>query len=155
MSLLVIGTVAFDAIETPFGKTDKIVGGAATYISLAACYHTRNINLVSVVGGDFPQDTIDLLQNKGINTDGLEIREGEKSFFWSGKYHNDMNTRDTLATELNVLLDFNPQVPSEAKEPEFLMLGNLDPEIQHKLIQQLDNRPKLIAMDTMNFWMDT
>ncbi len=154
MSLLVVGTVAFDAIETPFGKTDKIVGGAATYISLAASFHTKDIGLVSVVGGDFPKEKIAFLNSKGIDTSGLEIKEDEKSFFWSGKYHNDMNTRDTLATELNVLLDFDPKVPNDQTAPDFLMLGNLDPDLQAKVLDQMTKRPKLIAMDTMNFWMD-
>lgn len=154
MSLLTVGTVAFDAIETPFGKTDKIIGGAATYIGLAASYFTKPINLVSVVGDDFPAEDIATMNNHGVNTDGLEIKLGEKSFFWSGKYHNDMNTRDTLATELNVLEHFDPKVPESYKDCEFLMLGNLTPMVQRKVIEQLPNRPKLIVMDTMNFWMD-
>ncbi len=154
MSLLVVGTVAFDAIETPFGKTDKIIGGAATYISLSASYHIRNIHMVSVVGEDYPMETIQMFKNKGINVEGLQIKQGQKSFFWAGKYHNDMNTRDTLATELNVLLDFNPIVPESAKNAEFVMLGNLDPEIQEKVLLQLNKRPKLVVMDTMNFWME-
>jgi sugar/nucleoside kinase (ribokinase family) len=154
MSLLTVGTVAFDAIETPFGKTDKIIGGAATYIGLAASYFTKPINLVSVVGDDFPAEDIATMNNHGVNTDGLEIKVGEKSFFWSGKYHNDMNTRDTLATELNVLEHFDPKVPESYKDCEFLMLGNLTPMVQRKVIEQLPNRPKLIVMDTMNFWMD-
>lgn len=155
MSLLVVGTVAFDAIETPFGKSDKIVGGAATYISLAASYFTKNINLVSVVGDDFPKDFIQLFKRHQINTGGLQIKEGEKSFFWAGKYHNDMNTRDTLATELNVLADFDPVVPEEFQDCEFLMLGNLMPRVQQRVMDQLKKRPKLIVLDTMNFWMDT
>lgn len=155
MSLLVVGTVAFDAIETPFGKSDKIVGGAATYISLAASYFTKNINLVSVVGDDFPKDFIQLFKRHQINTGGLQIKEGEKSFFWAGKYHNDMNTRDTLATELNVLADFDPVVPEEFQDCEFLMLGNLMPKVQQRVMEQLKKRPKLIVLDTMNFWMDT
>jgi sugar/nucleoside kinase (ribokinase family) len=154
MSLLTVGTVAFDAIETPFGKTDKIIGGAATYIGLAASYFTKPINLVSVVGDDFPAEDIATMNNHGVNTDGLEIKVGEKSFFWSGKYHNDMNTRDTLATELNVLEHFDPKVPESYKDCEFLMLGNLTPMVQRKVIEQLPKRPKLIVMDTMNFWMD-
>ncbi|MCB0395551.1 MAG: sugar kinase [Flavobacteriales bacterium] len=154
MSLLVIGTVAFDAIETPFGKTDRIIGGAATYIGLSASYFTKNINLVSVVGDDFPQSGMDMMSKRGINLDGLEIRKGEKSFFWSGRYHNDMNSRDTLVTELNVLETFNPQLPSGYQNPDFVMLGNLAPAIQRQVIEQLKNRPKLIVMDTMNFWMD-
>ena len=155
MSLLVVGTVAFDAIETPFGKTDKIIGGAATYAALAASYFTRNINMVSVVGDDFPESTIKELNEHGINTRGLQIKQGEKSFFWAGKYHNDMNTRDTLATELNVLMNFDPVIPSAYQDCTFLMLGNLMPSIQMQVIERLTNRPKLIVMDTMNFWMET
>lgn len=154
MSLLVVGTVAFDAIETPFGKTDKIIGGAATYISLAASYFTKNIQLLSVIGGDFPKEALEMLKNHGVALEGLQIKENEKSFFWSGRYHNDMNSRDTLATELNVLADFNPVVPETAKECDFLMLGNLMPSVQQKVIAQLNKRPKLIVLDTMNFWMD-
>ncbi|HVA97310.1 MAG TPA: PfkB family carbohydrate kinase [Bacteroidia bacterium] len=154
MSLLVVGTVAFDAIETPFGKTDKIIGGAATYISLAASYFTKNIHLISVVGDDFPQNAIDLLKNHQVNTNGLQIKKGEKTFFWSGKYHNDMNTRDTLVTELNVLADFTPVVLPEHQDADFLMLGNLTPQVQQSVINQLKKRPKLIVLDTMNFWMD-
>ncbi len=154
MSLLVVGTVAFDAIETPFGKTDKIIGGAATYISLAASYFTKNIQLVSVIGGDFPKEALEMLKNHGVALEGLQIKENEKSFFWSGRYHNDMNSRDTLATELNLLADFNPVVPESAKECDFLMLGNLMPSVQQKVIAQLNKRPKLIVLDTMNFWMD-
>lgn len=154
MSLLVVGTVAFDAIETPFGKTDKIIGGAATYISLASSYFTKDIGLISVVGDDFPSDYIKGLNNRGIKTDGLEIKKGEKTFFWSGKYHTDMNTRDTLVTELNVLETFEPVVPEDQKEPDFLMLGNLAPVVQETVIDQLSKRPKLILLDTMNFWMD-
>lgn len=154
MSLLVVGTVAFDAIETPFGKTDKIIGGAATYISLSASYFTKKINLVSVVGDDFPQDTIKMLQCKGVNSEGLQILKGQKTFFWSGKYHNDMNSRDTLVTELNVLADFNPVVPASFQGSEFLMLGNLTPVVQEKVLDQLKSRPKLVVLDTMNFWMD-
>ena len=154
MSLLVIGTVAFDAIETPFGKTDKIIGGAATYIGVSASYFKNKINLVSVVGEDFPKQTIADLQNKGINTEGLQIKKGEKTFFWSGKYHTDMNTRDTLATELNVLSTFDPVIPDAYQDCEFLMVGNLMPSIQKKVIERLHKRPKLIVMDTMNFWME-
>ncbi len=154
MSLLVVGTVAFDAIETPFGKTDKIIGGAATYISLAASYFTKNISLVSVVGSDFPNESLEMLKNHGVDLTGLQIKQGEKSFFWSGRYHNDMNSRDTLITELNVLADFDPIVPEAAKECDFLMLGNLMPVVQQKVIAQLKKRPKLIVLDTMNFWMD-
>jgi sugar/nucleoside kinase (ribokinase family) len=154
MSLLAVGTVAFDAIETPFGKTDKIVGGAATYICLSASYFTKNINLVSVVGEDFPTESIKMLQNHGVNTNGLQVKLGEKTFFWSGKYHNDMNSRDTLDTQLNVLESFDPIIPAEYQDCEFLMLGNLVPAVQRKVIMSLKNRPKLIVMDTMNFWMD-
>jgi sugar/nucleoside kinase (ribokinase family) len=154
MSLLVVGSVAFDAIETPFGKTDKILGGAATYISLAASYFTKNINLVSVVGGDFPLEHIKLLQKHHVNTQGLQVLEDQKTFFWAGKYHNDMNTRDTLVTELNVLEKFNPVVPAAYQDCEFLMLGNLVPAVQQQVLTQLKKRPKLIVLDTMNFWMD-
>jgi sugar/nucleoside kinase (ribokinase family) len=154
MSLLVIGTVAFDAIETPFGKTEKIVGGAATYASLAASYFFNKVKIVAVVGDDFPQSEIAELEQHHINTDGLQIKAGEKSFFWSGRYHNDMNSRDTLATELNVLADFDPIIPESYQDCEYLMLGNLTPQVQQTVIQRLKNRPKLIVMDTMNFWMD-
>ena len=154
MSLLVVGSVAFDAIETPFGKTDKIVGGAASYICLAASYFNKASYLVSVVGGDFPESFIKLLQDQGVNTDGLQVKQNEKSFFWSGKYHNDLNNRDTLVTELNVLGTFNPIVPESAQNAEFLMLGNLAPAVQISVIKQMKNRPKLIVLDTMNFWMD-
>ena len=154
MSLLVVGTVAFDAIETPFGKTDKIVGGAASYIALASSYFTKEINLVSVVGDDFPQDFMNTLKGQGVNLDGLQIKQGEKSFFWSGRYHNDMNSRDTLDTQLNVLADFDPIVPESYKNCDFLMLGNLMPQVQQKVLSQLTKRPKLIVLDTMNFWMD-
>ena len=154
MSLLVIGTVAFDAIETPFGKTDKIVGGAATYASLAASYFYDKSKIVAVVGDDFPESEIADLNNHGIDTEGLQIKKGQKSFFWSGKYHNDMNSRDTLVTELNVLADFDPIIPESYQDCEYLMLGNLTPQVQQTVIKRLKNRPKLIVMDTMNFWMD-
>ncbi len=154
MSLLVIGTVAFDAIETPFGKTDKIVGGAATYAGLAASYFYDKVNIVAVVGDDFPKSEINDFHQHRINTEGLQIKQGEKSFFWSGKYHNDMNSRDTLITELNVLADFDPIIPDMYQDCEFLMLGNLTPQVQQTVIKRLKNRPKLIVMDTMNFWMD-
>jgi sugar/nucleoside kinase (ribokinase family) len=154
MSLLVIGTVAFDAIETPFGKTDKIVGGAATYAGLAASYFYDKIKIVAVVGDDFPESEIKDFNDHGINTEGLQIKKGEKSFFWSGKYHNDMNSRDTLVTELNVLADFDPIIPESYQDCEYLMLGNLTPQVQQTVIKRLKNRPKLIVMDTMNFWMD-
>jgi sugar/nucleoside kinase (ribokinase family) len=154
MSLLVVGSVAFDAIETPFGKTDKIVGGAASYIALAASYFKPDIHLVSVVGDDFPEEFLNTLKTSGVNLAGLQIKKGEKSFFWSGKYHNDLNSRDTLTTELNVLEHFTPVVPDAAKNAEFLMLGNLVPAVQQSVIAQMTTRPKLIVLDTMNFWMD-
>jgi sugar/nucleoside kinase (ribokinase family) len=154
MSLVVIGTVAFDAIETPFGKTDKIVGGAATYASLAASYFYDKVKIVAVVGDDFPESEIKNLNKHNVDTEGLQIKKGEKSFFWSGKYHNDMNSRDTLVTELNVLADFDPIIPESYQDCEYLMLGNLTPQIQQTVIRRMHKRPKLIVMDTMNFWMD-
>jgi len=154
MSLIIVGTVAFDAIETPFGKTDKIVGGAATYIALAASYFNKNNKLISVIGDDFPQTVLDDIKSRGTSLEGLQIKKGEKSFFWAGKYHFDMNSRDTLDTQLNVLADFTPVVPDSYQDAEFLMLGNLDPKVQLSVIKQLKKRPKLIALDTMNFWME-
>ncbi len=155
MSLVIVGTVAFDAIETPFGKTDKILGGAATFISMAAAKLYDQVKVISVIGGDFPDEYITLLNDQGVQTEGIKkIPEG-KTFFWSGKYHIDMNTRDTLITELNVLADFDPQVPASYNDCTYLMLGNLTPSIQKKVINQLPVRPKLIVMDTMNFWMNT
>lgn len=154
MSLLTVGTVAFDKLESPFGKTDKILGGAATYIGMASSLLGVDTAIVSVVGGDFPQEYIDLLTSKGINLDGLEIVKEGKTFFWEGKYHNDLNTRDTLVTELNVLETFNPVVPQNYKSPEVLMLGNLHPLVQKGVLTQLDKRPSLVILDTMNFWMD-
>ena len=154
MSVLVVGTVAFDAIETPFGKTDKIVGGAATYICLSASFFTKKLNLVSVVGEDFPNESIQMLKDKSVDIKGLQVKKGEKTFFWSGKYHNDMNTRDTLDTQLNVLENFHPIVPEQFQESEFLMLGNLMPSVQKKVLDQMKRRPKLVVLDTMNFWMD-
>jgi sugar/nucleoside kinase (ribokinase family) len=154
MSILVVGTVAFDAIETPFGKTDKIVGGAATYICLSSSFFAKKLSLVSVVGEDFPNDAIQMLKRRSVDTDGLQIKKGEKTFFWSGKYHNDMNTRDTLDTQLNVLENFNPVVPEKYQESEFLMLGNLMPSVQKQVLGQMKKRPKLVVLDTMNFWMD-
>jgi sugar/nucleoside kinase (ribokinase family) len=154
MSYLVIGSVAFDAIETPFGKTDKIIGGAATYISITSSYFTEPVNLVAVVGDDFPEAKIQLMNEMGVDTTGLQIKEGEKSFFWSGRYHNDMNSRDTLVTELNVLEHFDPIIPNSYQNCDYLMLGNLSPQVQKQVIERLENKPKLIAMDTMNFWMD-
>lgn len=154
MSLLTVGSVAFDAIETPFGKTDKIVGGAGTFIALSASNFIKDQRIVSVVGDDFPQETLDLLRSKGVALEGLQIKQGEKTFFWSGRYHNDMNSRDTLVTELNVLGDFDPIIPDSYQGAEYLMLGNLSPQVQRQVIERLAKRPKLIAMDTMNFWMD-
>ena len=154
MSLLTVGSVAFDAIETPFGKTDKIIGGAGTYIALSSSFYVKDQRLVAVVGEDFPQEMIKTLQSRGVNTQGLQIKQGEKTFFWSGKYHNDMNSRDTLVTELNVLEHFDPIIPASYQGTEYVMLGNLSPQVQREVIERLDNRPKLIAMDTMNFWMD-
>lgn len=154
MSLLVIGSVAFDALETPFGKTDKIIGGAATYISLSASYSLKPVKLVAVVGDDFPQADIQLLEDHGVDVEGLQIKQGEKSFFWSGIYSKDLNSRETLVTELNVLADFDPIIPDAYQDCKYLMLGNLAPQVQRLVIQRLVNRPKLIVMDTMNFWMD-
>jgi sugar/nucleoside kinase (ribokinase family) len=154
MSIVAVGTVAFDAIETPFGKADKVVGGAATYITLAASYFVKRSHLVSVVGDDFPTDFLSDMRSRGIDQQGLEIKQGEKSFFWAGKYHYDLNSRDTLATELNVLADFKPIVPEIARNEKFLMLGNLDPSIQLSVLDQMEERPKLVVLDTMNFWMD-
>ena len=154
MSLLVVGSVAFDAIETPFGKTDKILGGAGTYIALAASYFGVKPNVISVVGGDFGKENIDLLKKFDIDTKGIQVIKDEKTFFWAGRYHNDMNSRDTLVTELNVLEKFNPVVPDEYQDSEFLMLGNLSPVVQRQVIERMHKRPKLIVMDTMNFWMD-
>ena len=154
MKIVSVGTVAFDAIETPFGKTDKIVGGACTYISLSAAYFNNSPRLISVVGEDFPNETIALFNDRGINTEGLQIKNGEKTFFWSGKYHQDMNTRDTLDTQLNVLESFDPIVPDSCQDCDILMLGNLTPSVQMKVIQQMETRPKLIVLDTMNFWME-
>jgi len=146
--------VAFDAIETPFGKTDKIIGGAGTYIALASSYFTEDQKIVSVVGEDFPQTTLDDLKNRNVDIEGIQIKKGEKTFFWSGKYHNDMNSRDTLVTELNVLENFDPIIPESYQGVDYLILGNLAPSVQRQVIERLETRPKLIAMDTMNFWMD-
>jgi sugar/nucleoside kinase (ribokinase family) len=154
MSLVITGTVAFDAIETPFGKTDKIVGGAATYASLAASYFYDKVKIVAVVGDDFPQNNIDGFKSHGISVEGLQVKKGEKSFFWAGKYHNDMNSRDTLVTELNVLAGFDPVIPDSYQDCEYLLLGNLTPQVQQTTIRRMKNRPKLIVLDTMNFWMD-
>jgi len=155
MSLLTVGTVAFDSIETPRGCAERIVGGAATYISLAASHFTTPIQLVSVIGDDFPSETLRFMKKRGIDLKGLQIREGEKSFFWAGRYHDNMNARDTLDTQLNVLADFQPHLPEGYKNPDYLMLGNLTPQVQMQVIEQIEKRPKLVAMDTMNFWMDT
>ena len=152
--LLIVGTVAFDAIETPFGKTDKILGGAATYIGLASNFFNVDAAVVSVVGEDFPKEYLDLLENKGVNIEGIEIVKGGKTFFWSGKYHNDLNSRDTLVTELNVLADFNPVVPQAYKNSDVVLLGNLHPIVQSGVLNQMSERPKLVVLDTMNFWMD-
>jgi len=154
MSLLVIGSVAFDAIETPFGETGKIVGGAASYISLATSMLHNNVGLVAVVGEDFDMDFVKNLNDRGVDTTGLQIKNGEKSFFWHGKYHMDMNSRDTITTELNVLGDFDPIVPTNWKNPDFVMLGNLSPDVQLKTLERIEARPKMVVLDTMNFWMD-
>jgi sugar/nucleoside kinase (ribokinase family) len=154
MSLLVVGTMAFDAIETPFGKSDKIVGGAATYIAWSASNFIKKINQMAVVGEDFPKEELQALEARGVNTDGIQIKEGEKSFFWSGKYHMDMNTRDTLDTQLNVLANFDPIVPDSYQDAEFVMLGNLTPAVQMQVLDRLKNKPKLVVLDTMNFWME-
>ena len=154
MSLLVIGSVAFDAIDTPFGSTGKIVGGAASFISLATSLLHNQVGLVAVVGDDFDFDFIKSLNDRGVDTTGLQVKKGEKSFFWHGKYHMDMNSRDTLVTELNVLGDFDPIVPQNWKNPEFVMLGNLSPQVQLTTLDRLESKPKLVVMDTMNFWMD-
>src|SRR5436189_4256158 len=154
MSLIVVGTMAFDAIETPFGKTDRIVGGSAIYVAYAASNFIKPVQQVSIVGDDFPKEEMDEFKRRGVQLNGVEIVPGKKSFFWSGRYHEDMNTRDTLITDLNVLGDFNPKVPDSYQGSEFLMLGNLAPSVQISVINQMKKRPKLIAMDTMNFWME-
>lgn len=154
MKLIAVGTVAFDTIETPFDRRELVIGGAATYITLAASHFVKESGLISVVGDDFPADVLQTMKDRGIHQDGLEIKKGEKSFFWAGKYHFDFNSRDTLQTDLNVLADFNPQMPDSYQGCDFLMLGNLAPAVQMQVIDQLQNRPKLVVMDTMNFWMD-
>ncbi|MBK8698685.1 MAG: bifunctional hydroxymethylpyrimidine kinase/phosphomethylpyrimidine kinase [Saprospiraceae bacterium] len=154
MSLLTVGTVAFDTIETPFGKAENVIGGACTYISYAASYFTHDICLSAIVGGDFPKAEIEELKSRGVNMDGLEVVENGKTFFWAGRYHQNMNNRDTLTTDLNVLDDFNPVLPQKYKSCKYVMLGNLTPAIQKQVIDQLDGSQKLIALDTMNFWMD-
>ena len=154
MRLVTVGSVAFDAIESPFGKTDKIVGGAGTFITLASSFFVKEQGIISVVGDDFPAATLENMKAKGIDIQGIQIKAGEKTFFWSGRYHNDMNSRDTLVTELNVLEHFNPIVPQAFQGADYLMLGNLSPQVQRMVIERMEKRPKLIAMDTMNFWMD-
>lgn len=154
MKLLAVGTVAFDAIETPFGKTDKILGGAATYIGLSASVLNAEVELVSVIGGDFPQEYLDLLTNKKVGVSGVEMVPEGKTFFWAGKYHNDLNSRDTLVTELNVLENFDPKIPENAEDAEVLLLGNLHPAVQLSVLAKMKKRPKLVILDTMNFWMN-
>ena len=154
MRLVTVGSVAFDAIESPFGKTDKIVGGAGTFITLASSFFLKEQGIISVVGDDFPASTLENMKANGIDIQGIQIKAGEKTFFWSGRYHNDMNSRDTLITELNVLEHFNPIVPQAFQGTDYLMLGNLSPQVQRMVIERMEKRPKLIAMDTMNFWMD-
>ena len=154
MRLVTVGSVAFDAIESPFGKTDKIVGGAGTFITLASSFFVKEQGIISVVGDDFPASTLENMKANGIDIQGIQIKAGEKTFFWSGRYHNDMNSRDTLVTELNVLEHFNPIVPQAFQGADYLMLGNLSPQVQRMVIERMEKRPKLIAMDTMNFWMD-
>ncbi len=154
MSLLTIGTVAFDTIETPFGRAEYVIGGACTYISYAASYFTKNINLSAIVGADFPVEEIKAMEKRGVNMEGLEIKKDGKTFFWEGKYHKNMNSRDTVTTDLNVLDDFNPVLPESYKSSKYVMLGNLTPDVQMQVLDQLDGSQKLVAMDTMNFWMD-
>ncbi len=154
MSLLIVGTVAFDELITPFGESGKIIGGSATYASLSASNFLDEVNIVSVVGEDFPEKDLENFRSKGITTDGIDVVKGGKTFFWKGKYHNDMNTRDTLDTQLNVLADFNPTVPQAYRNADFLMLGNLTPAVQMQVLDQMEKRPKLVILDTMNFWMD-
>ncbi len=155
MKILVVGTFAFDNIETPFGKAEHIVGGAANYIALSASYLAKSIDVISIIGNDFPQDYLNFLSQRGINLAGIEQIPDKKSFSWTGKYHLDMNSRDTLATDLNVLEDFNPKLLPEHRSPDILMLGNLTPQVQLSVLDQLENKPSLIVLDTMNFWMDT
>lgn len=154
MSLISVGSMAFDAIETPFGKIDRIVGGAATYVAYAAANFIKPVQQISIIGYDFPKEEMEELKSRGVELDGVEVVNDKKSFFWSGRYHEDMNSRDTLVTDLNVLGDFNPKVPDSYQGSEFLMLGNLSPAVQISVINQMKKRPKLIAMDTMNFWME-
>lgn len=155
MKLLVVGSVAFDAIETPFGKTDKILGGAATYITLASSVLKIPSGIVSVVGGDFPKSDLEMLHNRGINIEGIEVISDGKTFFWSGKYRNDLNTRDTLVTEVNVLENFDPKIPDSMQDAQILLLGNLHPGVQLSVLEKMNRRPDLVILDTMNFWMDT
>ena len=155
MSLVAVGTVAFDDIETPFGRAEKVVGGACTYIALAASYFVTPVNIVSVIGDDFPEEVLQDLRNRGANLDGVQIKQGEKSFFWAGRYHKDMNGRDTLDTQLNVLATFDPVLPPAYRNASYLMLGNLTPQVQIRVLDQLETRPKLVVLDTMNFWMNT
>lgn len=154
MSLAIVGTMAFDSLETPFGKADRIIGGTAVYAGFSSSYFSKDVHLISVIGDDFPKECLRDMQSRNISLDGVELKQGEKSFFWAGKYHNDMNTRDTLETQLNVLATFQPVVPDTAKTPDFLMLGNLTPSVQLSVLEQMAKRPKLIVLDTMNFWMD-
>lgn len=155
MSLVIIGTLAFDAIETPFGKTDKIVGGAATFAGIAAAYLYDRVKLIGVVGEDFGEENLAMFRSRGISLDGVQVKEGEKSFFWAGRYHNDMNSRDTLVTELNVLADFDPVVPESYQDCRYLLLGNLTPQVQLTTLDRLRSKPDLVVLDTMNFWMNT
>ncbi len=155
MKLLVVGSVAFDAIETPFGKTDKILGGAATFIGIAASIMDVKSGIVSVVGGDFPDEYMNVLEKRGVNTEGIEVVKDGKTFFWSGRYHNDLNSRDTLVTEVNVLENFDPKIPDSMQDAEVLLLGNLHPGVQLSVLEKMNSRPKLVILDTMNFWMDT
>jgi sugar/nucleoside kinase (ribokinase family) len=154
MSLLIVGTVAFDELITPWGESGKIIGGSATYAALSAANFKNDISIVSIIGEDFPESKLELMREKGIDTSGIKRVDGAKTFFWKGKYHEDMNTRDSLETELNVLADFDPILPEKAKDAEYLMLGNLTPSVQMKVLKQMNKRPKLVIMDTMNFWMD-
>jgi sugar/nucleoside kinase (ribokinase family) len=154
MGILTVGTVAFDTIETPLGKAENVVGGAALYAGLSASYFSKEVNIVSVIGGDYDQATLELMKSRGMNLDGLQVKQGEKSFFWAGKYHDNMNARDTLATDLNVLADFDPQLPASYTDDEYILLGNLTPDVQIQVLEQLTSKPKLVVLDTMNFWMD-
>lgn len=154
MNLVAVGTVAFDDIETPYGRAERVVGGACTYISLAASYFVQPVRIVSVVGDDFPKEMLEYMERRGVDLSGLQIREGEKSFFWAGRYHSNFNSRDTLDTQLNVLANFDPVLPASYRNADYLMLGNLTPQVQMRVLDQLSHRPQLVALDTMNFWMD-